>query len=299
MRPLRLTIALVVFLTSGVFAQNNRSAVSVNGNDANSCTVASPCRSFTAAIAVTNDGGEVVALDSAGYGPFVIAKSVTVSGAPGVHAAITTGIANDGILINAPAGHITIRNLVFFGVSASNSGVDQLTAADVYIGDCLFRDYSTGVSISDGDATIERCVIIRMQGVGIDVSGSHRVVIVDCTIQDSDSVGLYVSGHGQVAIVHSTIARVNTGIFANAPMDSGVNAIINAKDCVIAGNALGVSVNSVSGNIAAIYLSDCVINYNNTTVSVAGPGAAVYTYGNNQVNHNNTAGDAMTAATFQ
>src|SRR5438445_535301 len=78
---------------------NNRSAVSVNGSDLNACTVASPCRSFNAAIAETAPSGEIVALDSAGYGPFTVTMDVTISGAPGVHAAITA-TSTDAITIS-------------------------------------------------------------------------------------------------------------------------------------------------------------------------------------------------------
>src|SRR5438552_15899232 len=91
---------LVCALAVPAFALNNRSAVSVNGNDANPCTPASPCRSFGAAIAQTNPGGEIIALDSAGYGPFSLSVPLTISGAPGVHAAIT---ATSGIAIQVAA----------------------------------------------------------------------------------------------------------------------------------------------------------------------------------------------------
>jgi hypothetical protein len=63
---------LFLFSAAAASALNNRSAVSVSGNDVNPCTTVSPCRSFVAAVAATNAGGEVIAIDSGGYGPFVI-----------------------------------------------------------------------------------------------------------------------------------------------------------------------------------------------------------------------------------
>src|SRR5882672_2463978 len=86
------------FTLPSAHALNNRSAVSVNGSDANPCTTQAPCRSFGVALSNTVEFGEVIALDSAGYGPFTINQSVTVSGAPGVHAAITT-TSGDGISV--------------------------------------------------------------------------------------------------------------------------------------------------------------------------------------------------------
>src|ERR1700747_3305666 len=121
MRSLWILPAVFVLSVSSAFA-NNRSAVSVNGNDLNPCTVASPCRSFTAAIALTNPGGEVIALDSAGYGPFAVPSSLTISGAPGVHAAITvTLVSGIGITVNAAAtDNVTLRSLVVIGNFASS-----------------------------------------------------------------------------------------------------------------------------------------------------------------------------------
>src|SRR6266550_2086250 len=88
------TILVTLLVSSAALAQNNRSAVSVNGSDANLCTTTAPCRSFTAALAHTNPGGEVIAFDSGGYGPFTITQAVTVAGASGIHAAITVASGN-------------------------------------------------------------------------------------------------------------------------------------------------------------------------------------------------------------
>src|SRR5438552_14419467 len=106
------TIVFLLCLAPAALASNTRSAVSVNGSDANPCTPASPCRSFGAAMAQTNPGGEIIALDTAGYGAFTIDRPITVSGAPGIHAAltITTGV---GISINVSSGdRVVLRNLV-------------------------------------------------------------------------------------------------------------------------------------------------------------------------------------------
>src|SRR6187401_2596973 len=59
-----------------------RTFVSTSGSDANPCTRTDPCRNFQAAIANTLAGGEVVALDSGGYGTFTVDKSLTIAGAP-------------------------------------------------------------------------------------------------------------------------------------------------------------------------------------------------------------------------
>ena len=49
-----------------------RTFVSTSGNDANTganCSLVAPCRSFASAMSVTATDGEIVVLDSGGYGP--------------------------------------------------------------------------------------------------------------------------------------------------------------------------------------------------------------------------------------
>ena len=55
-------------------AAAQRTFVSAGGVDNPNCSLAAPCRSFASAIAATLSGGEVIVLDSAGYGPVTITK---------------------------------------------------------------------------------------------------------------------------------------------------------------------------------------------------------------------------------
>src|SRR5438876_2640495 len=93
-----------------------RSFVSANhGNDANPCTVTLPCRNFAAAIAQTIAGGEVIVLDSGGYGPVTIGNSIALIAPPGVYAGITA-FSGDAITINAGASDVvTLRGLTLNG----------------------------------------------------------------------------------------------------------------------------------------------------------------------------------------
>src|SRR2546430_13238022 len=62
-----------------------RTFVSGLGSDANPCTRTAPCRTFQMAHDTVDPNGEVLALDSAGYGTLTITKNVTIS-AEGVEA---------------------------------------------------------------------------------------------------------------------------------------------------------------------------------------------------------------------
>jgi hypothetical protein len=79
-----------------------RTFFSVNGSDANPCSVAAPCRSFDVALANTVAGGEIVAVDSGGFGTISITKSIQIIVPQGVHAAIFTASGN-AVTVNAGA----------------------------------------------------------------------------------------------------------------------------------------------------------------------------------------------------
>src|ERR1700757_431036 len=59
------------------------------GDDANPCTVASPCRTFGKALSSVAAGGEIIALDSGGYGPVTITQAVSITVPMGIYAGIT------------------------------------------------------------------------------------------------------------------------------------------------------------------------------------------------------------------
>src|SRR5438128_7582627 len=104
-----------------------RTFVSSYGKDTNPCTVEKPCRTFAAAIAATDINGQVIAVDSAGYGPVTLTSDgISIIGAPGIHAAITTIGNTDAVTLNGPTnGTIVLRNLYITsdGTGSTTKGV--------------------------------------------------------------------------------------------------------------------------------------------------------------------------------
>src|SRR5215469_6495095 len=92
---------LVAVQSGPAVAQANRTFVSGLGSDSNPCSLAAPCRSFAQAITQTNASGEIVALDSAGYGTVTIAKAISITAPDGIEAGITTSSATIAITISA------------------------------------------------------------------------------------------------------------------------------------------------------------------------------------------------------
>ena len=86
--------ALLASLSGAVAGASPVTYVATYGVDSATCSLAQPCRSFAGALPQTNDGGQIVVLDSGGYGPVQIDKSVSIVAPEGVYAGISvfTGV---------------------------------------------------------------------------------------------------------------------------------------------------------------------------------------------------------------
>src|SRR5436305_9750702 len=116
-------IALVyIAVAAGASAQSRVFVSAAHGDDLNACTIAAPCRSFAHAITIVADGGEVLALDSGGYGVMAIAKPVSVVAPRGVEASITATGGQNGVDVNVPtqSTFVVLRGLSIFGLGTGN-----------------------------------------------------------------------------------------------------------------------------------------------------------------------------------
>src|SRR3982751_1463257 len=131
MRSLLPGIALSLVFVIAASAQSSRTFVSAgSGSDSNPCTRPLPCRSFTAAIAVTSSGGEVVAIDSGGYGPFAVNKALSVIAPTGVYAGITA-TSSDGIFVNGADTDVVILDGLTVVAESAARGIEISHAAQV------------------------------------------------------------------------------------------------------------------------------------------------------------------------
>ncbi|MBV9126632.1 MAG: hypothetical protein JO117_00960, partial [Verrucomicrobia bacterium] len=77
--------ATMLPLATAAHAQSTKIFVASYGNDASDGSRGSPKRNFQAAHDAVAAGGEIVVLDTAGYGALSITKSVAVTVPPGVN----------------------------------------------------------------------------------------------------------------------------------------------------------------------------------------------------------------------
>jgi hypothetical protein len=300
------SVLFLLFLaaTPAISAPNPRSAVSLNGSDLNPCTVPSPCRSFSTAINATASGGEIVALDSAGYGPFSIFFTITVSGAPGVHAAITAS-SGDGINVNASANdRVTIRNLVLIGTGALN-GIEQVQAGELRILNCLIRGFSNaGIETRSGGLSVDHSVVLDTLPGGLGISAnSNGTDVVQMTISDSVvegySSGIVASGRASAMIVRCTVSHGLNGVVSVSQNGTGVTAKVTVESSTIVYNSGGIAtIASGSNNTATMYIAQDEISYNTTGATKIGPGS-IYSFANNRFTENGTDGGPFTVIAFQ
>ena len=226
-----------------------RSFVASTGSDFNPCTLQLPCRGFNTAIGATNPGGEVVILDTAGYGPMVINKSIKIIGPSGVYGGISvTGGVNPttGIVINAASGDdITLRGLDISGVPGAAPlpliGIDVQNAGAVHIEKSSVSNFTqdTSACINVNVASTVRVFIddsfLRECRTGIYANGSAVIanrpsVIVDNTRIERGkgpvvSYGIWMQGFMDVTLRNSVIARQDVGIQFDNLLASGLSQL--------------------------------------------------------------------------
>ena len=223
-----------------------RTFVSGLGNDANPGTREQPKRTFASALAVVDPGGQIVALDSAGYASstLVINKSVSIIVPPGVAGFITVSGAASGITINAAVTDVvSIRGLIIETSSAANgTGIHSSSVGTLTVEDCAIRKFNRGISFNQPNA-------------------SHLQV------------------HGG-SVRHNT-----TGIYLQPAAAVTVDAIVTGCLLENNGTALHASAPGGFA-VAMMRVSDCTITNNNNGVTISGPTSGVISRGNNTLENN-------------
>src|SRR5438105_10415177 len=223
--PKGLAVLVSMLMATSLFAQNNRSAVSLTGNDAATCQVPDPCRTFDVAISKTNAGGEVIVLSSAGYGPFTVNKSISIISPPAYHAAMAP-TSGDAITVNVDNALVVLRGLTLNGSLGGNNGITFTgqTASPsntrLYVENCVISGFSgNGVNfVRDGTLFISE-LIARENGTAIFVDGStgyrSSATIDHALMERNTGYGLLVE-NAAVGIANSVAASNNYGFWARA-----------------------------------------------------------------------------------
>jgi hypothetical protein len=290
----KLTLVLGLMILVAAFAlpasaQVQRSFVSGGGSDGNPCSLAAPCRTFATAIAAAASGGEVIVLDSAGYGAFAINKSVTVTVPPGVYAGISV-FSSDGISISAGASDIVILRGLGINNQGGTNGIDFISAKAVHLENCTLNGFATGsgVTVTGSGDLFVKDTVIRDNLTGINLapaSGAVRASIDQSRLEGNQD-GLRVAQGGK-ASVRNSVASGNSDAGFLASCAAGT-CELNIDSCLIANNVTGVSANGVSGGVGTVRISDSEVTNNGTGLLQQG-GGVLQSSGTNSVEGNSTA----------
>jgi hypothetical protein len=242
-RPATLaTLAIAAVLAAGNAHAVQRTFVASTGSDANTatnCGFANPCRSFAAAMTVTDSKGEVVALDAAGFGAVTITKSITLTANPGFFAGIAASSGN-AVTIATPSIDVTLRGLAINGVGAT-----------------------TGIHMSNGATlTVERSIVSNFAGSAMQILNAAEVRIIDSTIRDSYN-GISLTGGARATIAGSRFYgnyAGTGGVVVEAAAAATTTATIT--DSVASGNWIGFYVCASTGGTARLAVSRSTVSSN-------------------------------------
>jgi hypothetical protein len=291
--PSRLLLTLLAgaALASPVLAQPQRTFVSSSGSDANApCPRLAPCRNFQTAVNAVAAGGEVVALDSAGYGPFTVDKSITVT-SEGVHAAIAAAATFSGITVNAgPTDTVSLRNLRIVG-TGGDKGIHVTMAGVVHLENVVVGGFLEEAVRFDsvGQAHVSDS-IARDSAAGIFSTAAR--LSVERTRLENNGAGLQV--RGGTAVAHDTVAAGNAGAGFLVDSSSGL-VTLTIDECSSSSNGTGVA-NAATGGTATLAVASSTIVAN--AVGIDTTGGNVLTFQNNRLDENATPG-AFSVATPQ
>jgi len=311
------TLALLALLSAGaVFAQaqSDRTFVSRAGSDANPCSKLSPCATFAGALAKTNAGGEINAVEPGDYSngsTLVINKAVTIDGL-GVGATLTAQNFLDAIRVEAgSADTVIIRNLSITGfqeVTATNpgdNGIRYTSGGALVIQNCDIHSFEgagiiaqarsnpTGAATLQAKLAISDVKVYNNYGFGIYLDGRDGQPL-DFTIDNArveangvnfgNGVGIAAFGFGgdvRGVIRDSTMAGNTTGIRVEA--SAGRSSIIHVEDCSVTVNQTGIQAGFLpAGGTTQVFISDTVVQFNSAS-GLAATSTQITSFGDNKI----------------
>ncbi len=237
-------------------AQNNRSFVATTGDDANNCTATANCRTFTRALSVTNPNGEVVVVNSGGYGSFTITRPVVIT-AIGVDASIAyTNLSGSAIGINT-LGDVTITGLNLSGGGGTGgNGIIAENVGTLKLYNMRIQDFAYyGIAFEQGAALSVYDSTVHGNGY-IGLYTDAPTYVENTSFDHNKYAG--VMGYGQWMAIKNSSAQFN-GIGFDA---SYLHMLVLDNDAV-SFNGVGLQT-----DVGWIYFAHCVVTGNATAYQI-------------------------------
>jgi hypothetical protein len=275
------------------------------GNDANACTASAPCRTFAHAVSVTVGAGEVIALDSGGFGPVTITQGLSIIAAPGAYAGITA-LSGDAITVNAGGSdRVILRGLILNGLDGSgSSGIVFNSGFALYVDDSVIGGFSAnGLEMAGAGSLTLTNTTLRENSTGLKIdnsAGAVRASLDHCHIDGNSNGFLSGSaspGASKTTATYCTANNNSSNGWISGASSTGVD-VLNLDFCSGSGNlADGLLGNSSNGSSVVRY-SNCVFS-NNGFFGVDRIGAGTFeTRSNNTVTGNSLGATNGTLSSF-
>ncbi len=303
MQRRRSTLATIVFampiLAAGeAAAAAQRTFVAsygVSTNTAFNCSVTKPCRAFSEALGVTNDSGEVLVLDSAGYGPVTITKPVSIIAPPGIYAGISV-FGGDGVVISAGSTDaVTLRGLTINrqGVAPVDYGVHLVSGNRLVVEDCEVSGMYAGIYVESSGVTayvsIKNTVLRGNQTSGFAATGPIEATL-DAVHSVSNFHGVDAYSGSRVTVSGSVLSGNAYGAYAQS--SAGTLAAMFVSHSTITGGSYAFAVDAMAGGNASIVADANTVAFIAATIfKFVGTGGmeVIYSSANNAVGYYGTA----------
>ena len=267
-------------LTAGA----QRTFVASFGVDTNPCTLSAPCRSFAQAMSRVAVGGEVIVLDSAGYGPFTIVQPVAIIAPPGVYAGISV-FSGVGITVTAGSGKVTLRGLAINSLGG-DVGIDFQTGDALDIDRTTITGFPTAGIRAQTNATASihvRDSALRDNGIGADFSPLLSATgVLDTSIEgtriERNATAVRFGGSSTSGVIRASFVTGGTKGVSISPSRSGAAAAIEIRRSTISGVATnGIETSAAAGATATVAIASSEIVQNGTGVAMSAGGNALAT----------------------
>jgi len=211
-------VVLTITCASAAQAVSFRTHVSLTGNDANTatnCSRSNPCRNFAAAYSVTSPAGEIVALDSAGFGGLTVTTAVTIMAIPGQVGLTQVAAGTSGIAINAGAGDtVILKNLHFGGSLGANTIGVSHNSGKLVIENCAFSQLTTGVQTASANGTSIANSTFYGNNNGL-LGTVGKIDVSDSSFTGHTTRAVRASGTGLITLTEVQVSNNNVGIEAS------------------------------------------------------------------------------------
>jgi len=234
------------------------------------CAQAVPCRTFAFAADMLIPGGRVVVLDTAGYGPMTITKSMSIVAPPGIYAGITVS-SGDGITVNGSGIVVQLKGLSINGIGGA-SGISFMQGAELHVSNCVVSNMAAdGISASatGGWLFVSDSTFRSNAGAGIRASGSLTAIVDRSRVENQGAVGIVAQAGASLSVHDSAVSGSAGGVSATADLGATTRATVDAS--LLADNS---GSGAAASSVAAGSLATLDVIRTTSTRSSSGSGAS-------------------------